>query len=338
MPVIQQSSFPMPAWLVRGAHVQTTTPTLLRKVRDVDYARQRIHTADGDFIDLDWAYATGPERKADAAAVLCHGLEGSSDRAYMRGMARAFLNRGVDAAAYNYRGCSGEPNLMERFYTAGATGDLSDVIQHIIALGQYRVLYLVGFSLGANLVLKYAGEQGPDLPPVIKGVVGISAPCQLRSSSVEMMKPSNALYHRRFLHMLRRKVEAKAASHPSLRRIDLAGIRTLTGFDDLVTAPLHGYKGAEDYWNSASCINELDRITVPALILNAADDPILGDACYPYHLAAASDCVYLEVPQAGGHVGFMRRPGDQEYWHETRTVSFLLSGGKNETEVQQGAH
>lgn len=313
-----------PPWVFKGTQFQTVLPTLLRKINNIQYKRQRISTKDGDFVDLDWSYARSGKNEKSSLAVLCHGLEGCSDRAYMLGMANAFNCRGIDAVAYNYRGCSGEMNSRKKFYTAGATDDLQDVLDAIIKLGKYCTLYLVGFSLGANLVLKYGGEKGTDIEPAIKGIVGISAPCDLRSSSLEMHKSKNYLFSLRFLKMLFAKVREKSLQFPELKQIDLKAIKTLKEFDDQVTAPLAGFKDAEDYWRQSSCIRVLADMAVPALIVNAADDPILGPDCYPHHEAGINPLINLEIPARGGHVGFMYHPNQLEYWHESRTLDFLL--------------
>ena len=307
----------------RNAHIQTVLPSLLRKIRSVQYQRQRMHTTDGDFIDLDWSYVTA-DHASTSLAVLCHGLEGSSDRAYMKGMTQAFNTRGIDVVAYNYRGCSGETNLQKKFYTAGSTDDLEEVLNAINNQGQYQAIYLVGFSLGGNLVLKYGGEQGGNIDPVIKGIVAISAPCDLRSSSLEMHKSKNYLFSLRFLKMLFVKIREKSTFYPELQSIDLKSIRTLKEFDDHFTAPLAGFKDAEEYWDKASSIKVLSGIAIPTLILNAADDPILGPECYPYQEAQSNDRIFLEVPDRGGHVGFMHRPNYPEYWHEQRAEHIML--------------
>lgn len=311
-----------PPMRYRSANMQTVLPSLLRRINSIQYGRKRVQTTDGDFIDLDWSYATAGH-SSTSLAVLCHGLEGSSDRAYMKGMAQAFNARRIDVVAYNYRGCSGEANLQKKFYTAGSTDDLQDVLNAINKHGQYHTIYLVGFSLGANLVLKYGGEQGFNIDPVIKGIAAISAPCDLRSSSDEMHKTKNYLITLRFLKMLFAKVREKSKLYPELLNIDLKSIKTLKDFDDQVTAPLAGFIDAEDYWTQSSCIRFLPEIVIPTLILNAADDPILGPECYPYQEAQSNDCIFLEVPNWGGHVGFMHRPNQTEYWHERRTVEFL---------------
>lgn len=321
MPVLKSDFIP-PA-VYRGAHVQTIVPTLVRSVSGINYERHRMRTSDGDFVDLDWSYAV-KDRPADSAAILCHGLEGSSDRAYMRGMAGVLNRSGIDAVSYNYRGCSGEPNLKTRVYTAGATDDLNEVVEFVRERGSYANIYLVGFSLGGNLVLKYAGDQGSSIDASIKGITAISVPCDLRSSAIELDKPKNRIYNLRFIKMLREKIRSKYSINPELKEIDLDSIRTLKQFDDVVTAPLNGYKDAEDYWSRASSLNVLDRISVPTLILNAGDDPILGPGCYPQESAAANPHLFLEIPAHGGHVGFMHRPKDQEYWHELRTARFLV--------------
>ncbi|MEQ8176244.1 MAG: alpha/beta fold hydrolase [Syntrophomonadaceae bacterium] len=322
MPVIE-SSF-KPSWAFRNAHIQTVFPTLFRKIIDVNYTRQRITTTDGDFIDLDWSYAPD-QKKVDSLAVLCHGLEGCSERAYMAGMARAFNRRGIDVVSYNYRGCSGESNLEKRYYTAGATDDLEDVLNSIKTKGGYNSLYLVGFSLGANLVLKYAGENGAGIKPDIKGVAAVSAPCDLRSSSIELDKLKNRLYSKRFLKMLCDKVKEKIPRYPELGEIALDSLKTLKEFDNLVTAPLSGFIDAEDYWHRASCLRVLQDTAVPTLIINAADDPILGPECYPWEEARSNNNIFLEVPKWGGHVGFMPKVDSDEYWHEQRVAEFMLN-------------
>lgn len=329
MPLIDSDFNPL--WLYKSTQFQTVLPTLLRKINNVQYQRQRLLTSDGDFVDLDWSYAKSNQdlgqaiaENSPALAVLCHGLEGSSDRAYVKGMANAFNRRGIDVLAYNYRGCSGEMNRHKKFYHAGSTDDLQEVLDEIQRLDRYQTIYLVGFSLGANLVLKYAGEKGRDIHPHLKGVVAISSPCDLRSSSVEMHKTKNILFSIRFLRMLSAKVREKSKQFPELKEIDLKAVRTLRDFDNQITAPLGGYKDAEDYWYQASSSRVLADINIPAFILNAADDPILGPECYPYRAAQDNPYLYLEVTKWGGHVGFMNRPNQPEYWHESRTVEFLM--------------
>ena len=319
MPVINNSSY-NPGFLYRSGHFQTIYPTLFRKIEGVNYRRKRIQTPDDDFIDLDFSEVS----RADYAVIICHGLEGSSDRAYMRGMASAFNSAGIDAVCYNYRGCSGVMNRQIRMYNAGATDDLDLVIKHVLSQKKYKSLILTGFSLGGNLVLKYAGEHSSDIDKKIKSIIAISAPCDLHNSSIELHKLQNYLYQKRFIIMLKEKIKLKKKDHPELEKINLDSIKTLWEFDDRITAPLHGFKDALDYWTKSSSAPVLEKITVPSLILNALDDPILGKKCYPFEEAEKSRTLFLEAPKQGGHVGFMSGNGDPIYYSEKRAVEFAL--------------
>lgn len=283
--------------------------------------RERIATPDGDFLDLDRA-----SRGHSRVVVLSHGLEGSSRQTYVQGMAHALLRRGWDAVAWNCRGCSGELNHCLRFYHSGATEDLQVVLQHVLASGRYARVALVGFSLGGNMTLKYLGEQGDAIDPRVVGAVAFSVPCDLASSSVRLAAWGNQVYMRRFLRTMKRKVREKAARFPG--RINLTGLdtmRTFAAFDGGITAPLHGFTDAEDYWRRASSRPWLARIRVPTLLVNARDDPFLGDACFPMQEAELNQFLHLETPAAGGHVGFVTFDGAGEYWSEKRAATFLES-------------
>jgi len=317
MPVIENSSY-KPPFLLGNNHLQTILPTLFRRVKDINYIRERIDTPDGDFIDLDISHA-GAER----AVILSHGLEGKSGRAYMKGMAKAFNRRGWDGVAFNFRGCSGEINRTAATYHSGRTEDLHTVVQYLINTKKCKALTLVGFSLGANLTLKYAGEMGRSIPAEIKSAVGISAPCDLISSSIEIHKARNIIYSKRFLTTLVEKMKKKEYLHPADISRDYKSIKTLKDFDDKFTAPLNGYIDAMDYWGKCSSSKYISGTAIPILILNAKDDPILGNECFPYDAAAASEKIYLEVPEKGGHMGFITFSKNGEFWHETRTIEFV---------------
>lgn len=316
MPVIENSTYKAPFFFGNN-HLQTILPTLFRKVKDVNYTRERIDTPDGDFIDLDISPVG-----ADRAVVLSHGLEGKSDRAYMKGMAKAFNRRGWDGVSFNFRGCSGEPNRTAATYHSGKTEDLHTVVRYLISEKKYKSITLVGFSLGANLTLKYAGEMGKQIPREIKSAIGISAPCNLISSSVEIHKRKNILYSKRFLITLVEKMKQKEYLHNASICRDYKSIRTLKDFDDKFTAPLNGFKDAMDYWGKCSSVKYISTTAIPTLILNAKDDPILGEECFPYKEAEASKNLYLEVPEKGGHMGFITFSKNGEFWHETRTAEF----------------
>jgi predicted alpha/beta-fold hydrolase len=302
-----------------NAHVQTIWPARTRKVDGVAYRRERIDTPDGDFLDLDWS-----EVGAERVAVLSHGLEGSTGRSYMRGMARALNRRGWDVLAWNYRGCSGEPNRLLHAYHSGATDDLDVVVRHALEGGRYRRLALLGFSLGGNLTLKYLGERGRAADDRIRGAATFSVPCDLADSSAALARPTNRLYMAYFLASLRRKIKDKMALFPGqLDETGLGQIRDFQGFDDRYTAPLHGFRDAADYWARCSARPFIPDIRVPTLIVNAADDPFLGPSCYPIGEARANPYVRLEVPDHGGHVGFILFNREGDYWSELRAADFL---------------
>jgi len=318
MPQLTSSCYHPPLWL-RSGHLQTIYPTLRRRVAGVAYRRERVELADGDFVDVDWC--RGGARRA---ALVCHGLESNSRSHYVLGLVRALVRRGWDAAALNFRGCSGEPNRLLRSYHSGDTGDVAVVLQRMANVG-YRDLALVGFSLGGNVVLKYLGERFAEMPKTLRTAAAVSVPCDLAASARRLARWSNRLYMRRFLRKLDEKMAAKAARFPDqVRLADFVGITTFQEFDDRYTAPAHGFIDAADYYARASCLPVLPAIRVPTLVLNALDDPFLTTSCHPAAAAETNPCLLLETPRWGGHVGFIRPGG--EYYQETRIADFLSAG------------
>lgn len=298
---------------------------MFRRLPVVRFERERLELPDGDFLDLDWL-----RRGAPRAVVIAHGLEGSSDGTYVRGMALALKRAGWDVAAMNFRGCSGEANRLARSYHAGATDDVQAAMEHVHRRGYQRVS-LVGFSLGGNMVLKLLGELGEKTPSWLAGGVGISVPCHLESACDVMGSAINRPYMIRFLRCLREKLRAKQSRFPV--EMDDSGyerLRTFRDFDDRYTAPLHGYRDAVDYWTQCSALRFLSSIRRPALLLNAIDDPFLSSECFPVSIASDSRWLHLEAPRHGGHVGFMAN-GNAEghYYSETRAVSFLEEASKD---------
>ncbi|KAB2673607.1 MAG: alpha/beta fold hydrolase [Verrucomicrobia bacterium] len=317
MPLVAASDYRPPA-LLRDGHSSTLFATLSRRLPALPYQRQRLDLHDGDFIDIDWS-RVGSRR----LVVVSHGLEGNSGRPYVVGMVRAFNRAGWDAAAWNFRGCSGELNRTLTFTHSGASGDLAAVVAAACATGRYDAVALVGFSLGGNLTLKYLGELGDDVPSAVRAAVVFSVPCDLEGSASRMGDRANWVYMRRFLAELRGRIEAKAAQFPG--RVSLEGfarIRTFREFDERYTAPLHGFGGALDYWTRSSSKAFVGGIRRPTLLVNAMDDPFLVASCFPREEAVRSEWLHLEAPEAGGHVGFVTIGNDGEYWSETRAVGF----------------
>ncbi|KXK54057.1 MAG: alpha/beta fold hydrolase [Chlorobi bacterium] len=317
MPILP-STF-RPPFLLSEGHLQTILPTLLRRVAGVRYRRQRIATPDDDFLDLDWS-----EVGARRLVIVQHGLEGNSSRPYVLGMVRAFNAAGWDALAWNFRGCSGQLNSQLRFYHSGATDDLHTVIAHVVAAESYHQIGLVGFSLGGNVTLKYLGEQGKNAFAEIVGAATFSVPCDLAGSAARLAEPANRIYMKRFIDSLRQKVLQKMKAMPGkLEDHGLRQMRTFAEFDDRYTAPLHGFRDADEYWSRCSSRQFIPQIQLPTLLVNAANDPFLSSSCFPIPEATASTFVSLEVPESGGHVGFMGL--GRTYWSERRAVEFLGS-------------
>ncbi len=314
MPVIS-SRFQPPRFL-RNGHAQTILPVLLRRRVRLKFERERLELADGDFLDLDWARA-GRGR----LSILTHGLEGSSTQTYIRGLAAALVAAGWDVLAWNFRGCSGEPNRLLRAYHSGDTGDLAAVIAH--AAPHYPRLALVGFSLGGNVVLKYLGEAAPH--PAIVRAAAISAPVDLAACARQLdQRWSNRLYLRRFLVSLAGKIEAKARIFPG--QLEARGVRRMRSFqefDDRFTGPLHGFRDAADYWAQSSARQFLPRIAVPTLLLQPRNDPFLAPEAFPWPEAEANPHLFLEAPESGGHVGFLDLQRGLQPWSERRVVEFL---------------
>lgn len=304
--------------LLRNRHLITIFPSLFRKVKPAQYTRTRIRTADNDFIDLDISNV-----KSDKLVIILHGLEGNSHRQYVTGMVNIFNEGQYDTVSMNFRGCSGESNYAFRFYHSGETGDLEAVIDHMAGTGKYKSIHLIGFSLGGSVTLKYVGEKGAAIPSIVHSAVAISVPCDLKDSSFELEKRHNFLYMKRFFRSLGAKLETKARQYPGKISLDkFEEIKSFKQFDDRYTAPMHGYKDAEEYWAKNSSRQFLPNIRIPLLLINALDDPFLGKGSFPYEEAEQNPFFHLETPETGGHVGFVTFSG-KHYWSERRAFQFI---------------
>lgn len=300
-------------WWLPGGHLQTIFAALAPAPR-VSYRRERWDTPDGDFIDLDWA---GENEDPGAPLIaLFHGLEGSSDSPYARAIAAQALAMGWRCVVPHFRGCSGELNRLPRAYHSGDSAEIGWILRRLGAR------HAVGISLGGNALLKLLGEQGAAMN--LERAVAISAPLDLAAAGRSLDQGlSREIYTRLFLRTLKKKtfqkLERQAIAIDAER---LARARTFWEFDDTVTAPLHGFRGADDYWQRSSSASWLGRIRVPTLVLNARNDPFMPESA----LEAISDMlrdipssVTLEFPRSGGHAGF---PGSSR-WLARRVMEFL---------------
>ncbi|HEY4652407.1 MAG TPA: alpha/beta fold hydrolase [Pontibacter sp.] len=316
MPILS-STYKAPFYLFNG-HLQTIIPSLFRHVAGVTYSRERLTTPDEDFIDVDWSQVG-----SDSLVILSHGLEGDSGRPYILGMVRAFNEQGLDALAWNYRSCSGEPNKLLRSYHLGASDDLQFVVEHALQTGNYNNIYLIGFSAGGNITLKYLGEAPELVPAQVKKACVFSVPVDLKGSAGKISR----VYTQRFLKTLGEKLEQKRQLYPDAVDLkDYSIFWSFPEFDNRYTAPLHGFKDAEDYYSRVSSRQFLKNIQLPTLLVNAKNDPFLSEACYPLAEAEANPYLYLEIPESGGHVGFTEDFRRDIYYSEARAVQFLLGG------------
>ncbi|WKB82532.1 alpha/beta fold hydrolase [Cellulophaga lytica] len=316
MPILE-SAYNPPLFFKSG-HFSTLYTGLFRSVKVPTQKRERIQLADGDFLDLDWSFTA---TKTDKVVIVVHGLEGNAQRPYILGATRELLLCNYNVCAVNLRGCSGEANVLFRSYHSGATEDLDAVVQHILGLKTYSKIVLQGFSLGGNLILKYLGENR-QRPPEIKAGIGVSVPCNLASSLEELLKPKNILYASNFKKRLLQKLRIKHKQYPDkINESEINKIKTLKDFDDVYTSKVNGFINALDYYEKASCLQFLDKIKVPTLIINAKNDSFLGAACYPVKEAKQNSNLFLEMPLYGGHVGFY--DNNNITYSEKRVVKFL---------------
>lgn len=312
-----------PAWLP-GGNLQTLYPYFFARAPRVDYRRERWELPDGDFLDLDWV-----DGAADAPLlVLFHGLEGNSQGFYCRALMDAARRRGWRGVVVHFRGCSGESNRLPRAYFAGDSMEIGDILTRLRNANGLAPIHASGVSLGGNALLKWLGEQGEEAAGIIHAAVAISAPVDLAAAGRALDSGFNRLFYTaHFLRSLKQKALQKLDIYPGLYDRDkVINATTLYEFDDVVTAPLHGYQDAGDYWTRASSKPWLKHIRVPTLLINARNDPFLPATALPAP-EDVSSTVTLEFPEQGGHVGFPLGvfPGNVG-WLPSRVLGFFDSG------------
>jgi len=318
MPIVQ-STYKAPYFFRKG-FVSTVYSGLFRNVNGLQQERERIELTDGDFLDLDWSFA---KAKTNKLIIVLHGLEGNAQRPYMTGTAKLFTENNIDAVCVNFRGCSGEPNRKYYSYHSGATQDLHEVVQHIIESKHYSEIYIKGFSLGGNVTLKYLGERD-NVPSQIKAGIAVSVPCFLKGSALELHTFKNILFHDRFKRYLVERLKLKQKQYPDKLKIeDINSIKTLNDFDNIYTSKAHGFIDAQDYYEKSSSLQFLNNIKTPTLIINALNDSFLSPECYPVKEAKNNSNLHLEMPNYGGHVGFVKL--NKFYYNETRALDFITN-------------
>jgi uncharacterized protein len=304
-----------PLWLPSG-HLQTIYPAMCITRPELAFRRERWEAPDGDFVDVD--FVDGAQDQP--FVVLFHGLEGSSASHYARAMMAQLAERGWSGAVPHFRGCSGEPNRAPRFYHSGDAHEIDWIVRRL-RLRAGGKFYATGVSLGGNALLRWLGESQHQAE-IVDAACAVSAPLDLARGGDALSSGLNMLYTRMFLQTLKPKCLAKLEQFPGLfDRAAMLGARDLYTFDNIVTAPLHGYRDTDDYWDRASAKHVLQDITVPTLVLNAQNDPFLPGEHLP---RKASRSVLLDYPEHGGHVGFAvgRMPGQID-WLPRRLLHFF---------------
>jgi predicted alpha/beta-fold hydrolase len=312
-----------PRWLA-GGHAQTIWPYRLRR-RSPPVARERIETPDGDFWNFDWLDA--PAHPGAPVVALFHGLEGGSESHYAGALLRALAQTGWRGVVPHFRGCGGELNRLPRAYHSGDHAEIGAMLAAIRrVLAPETPLFAVGVSLGGSALLNWLGRAGSDAARTLRAAAAVSAPLDLMAAGVAIGRGINRVYTRHFLATLKPKSLAMAARFPGLLDASrIRRVRTLWDFDDIVTAPLHGFAGTIDYWTRASSKPWLASIAVPTLVINARNDPFIPAQSLPTP-REVSAFVTLEQPRHGGHAGFAagRFPGHVD-WLPARLLHYFHS-------------
>jgi len=325
--VIVKTTF-KPAWWLNNRHLQTIYPALFRKTIQLKESwRERLATPDNDFIDLDWC-----GKGQQPLVILLHGLTGSSESGYIRGLQKTLIEQGCRSVALNFRGCSGQSNNLARCYHSGDTDDIHFLYQTLRQREPDTAIAVVGFSLGGNVLLKWLGEQGDKLS--LFCAISVSVPFVLSACASKLDAGFSRVYRNNLIKELKQYLSvkyqhlSKTGQNKEAEKIsalgDLSVIKSFWQYDELVVAKLHGFSGAKEYYQKSSSRHFLNKITVPTLLIQASDDPFMTPAVVP-RVSELADKVLIELTQKGGHVGFIMGhiPFRPRYWLEQRIPAFI---------------
>lgn len=304
-----------PAWWLPGAHLQTIWPSRARHRPRLPLTRRRVELTDGDFIDLSIAPGGGPR------VLVIHGLEGDLHSHYAAPLLDTLARAGYSPIFMHLRGCSGEPNRLDRSYHSGATEDLAEVLAALGKDPEGPPAAAIGFSLGGNLLLKYLGERDH---PLLRSAIAVSVPFVLRDAMLRLELGLSRIYRGYLVDKLKAAFRRKFERRPCPLPVAIGEIRGFNDFDDRVTAPLCGFAGVYDYYARASCRGFLPGIETPTLIIHSSDDPFMFPSTVPFEHELGPG-VTLELANAGGHVGFVAGalPLRPVYWLDQRIVAAL---------------
>lgn len=313
-------------WWLRNAHLQTIFAKYLSPKSKLDTDAETFHLSDGDEIQLNWSHRLSTSDKRPLV-VLLHGLAGDIHSHYIQGLIAALKQHDLPCVLMHFRGCNGRPNKLARAYHSGDTADLREVIAMLQQRYPQMPLCAVGFSLGANVLVKYCGEQAQHNP--LRVAVAVCPPLSLAACAKRINQGSSKIYQTYLLNRLKKATLAKLAEHADfplpLSAAKIHAMRSIEEFDEHYTAPIHGFKNAKDYYQRASGMAYLKSIKVPTLIIHAKDDPFLSDDVIP-HPAELSPTIEYQLCLNGGHVGFVsgKQPFKPVFWLNQRIPSFIL--------------
>ncbi len=316
MPII--SSEFKPAWWLKNPHLQTIWGVKFKQITDIELEPQRIELDDGDFIDV----LKTQDINNKPIVLFLHGLEGCVESHYVKPLIKRLDEAGFAVYFMHFRGCSGELNRLPRGYSSNDTHDLQAVIDVIKTDHERDPFAVIGVSLGGSVVLKWLGENANNAETIVG--VAISVPFKLRDTAIKLEKGSSRIYQKYLINLCQQKYQKKVEQLNSPMDVDVKSLNTFYLYDDNITAPLHGFESAEDYYEKCSSRQFLKSICKPTLILHSKDDPFMWDHTAPDEHELSKD-VHLELTEKGGHVGFIsgKYPWRTEYWLERRVLEWL---------------
>ena len=315
-----------PKWLRNGHAMTIATWAKPRKLRSLPQPERREFRSSHDTTVVAACHWQA-RRTEHGTLLLLHGLEGSSDAHYMRGIADKAFRAGLNVVRLNQRNCGGTEHLTPGLYHSGLTADPHAVLRELIERDALPSIVLAGYSMGGNVLLRLSGELGSEAPPQLKGVAAVSPVIDLEACVSAIEQPAQYVYQWNFMRNLRRSMRRKAQAFPGAYDVGpLARLRTIRGFDDTYTAPHHGFGDAANYYQQASALRVIDRIRIPALIISAADDPFVPASIFDDAALRSNPSIRVEILPHGGHCAFLseRNADDDGYWAESAIVSFAL--------------
>jgi len=306
-----------PSWWLRSPHLQTLWPAFFKKRHKLDLIPEQVELDDGDFVDICWS-----KKDVEKIVLVLHGLEGSLESHYANGIVYQLEQAGYRPVFMYFRGCSGRMNRLPRAYHSGDTGDISAIVEHIKNKTGHYPYGLVAYSLGANALLKWLGETGDSNP--IKRAVAVSVPFRLHDAGQRLERGVSRIYREHLLSSLRNTYAKKFKKLTSPLNVDIGSLKTFWSYDDQVTAPLHGFSGAKEYYDRSSSRQYLKNIKIPTRIIHAVDDPFMFKTTVPDKTELSSSIDFL-LTKNGGHVGFIsgKTPYSAYSWCEKKIIEFL---------------